>query len=68
MSLTLQRFDLYELRVVTFWLQKSSIAELPMDLTWKIYTFSGSFAPLRMTARFKTEKLMLSRRRQVMLG
>jgi hypothetical protein len=33
--------------------EKSSIAELPLKLTWDIYAFSGSFAALRMTARFR---------------
>ena len=41
MSLNLRRFDLYELRAVTSWLQKSSVAELPLNLTWNIYAFSG---------------------------
>jgi hypothetical protein len=35
------------------WLEKSSLAELPLNLTWNIYAFPGSFASLRMTARFK---------------
>jgi hypothetical protein len=33
-------------------LEKSSVAELPLNLTWDIYAFSGSFAALRMTGRF----------------
>jgi hypothetical protein len=34
--------------------EKSSVAELPLNLTWNIYAFSGSFASLDwMTARFK---------------
>jgi hypothetical protein len=38
-------FDLYELRPTRFWLAagKSSAAELPLNLTWNIYAFSGSF-------------------------
>jgi hypothetical protein len=48
-------FDSYNLRVARNWLLagKSSIAELPLNLTWSIYAFLGSFAALRMTARFK---------------
>jgi hypothetical protein len=38
-------------------LQKSSVAELPLNLTWNIYAFSGSFSRkergFRMTARFR---------------
>jgi hypothetical protein len=45
-------FDLYELRAASRWFVagKSSVAELPLNLTWNTYAFSGSF---RMTARFK---------------
>jgi hypothetical protein len=50
MSLTLQgyigcTFDLYGLWAARFWFMagKSSIAELPLNLTWNIYVFSGSF-------------------------
>jgi hypothetical protein len=54
MSLTLQQgtvraFDLYELRASRNWLlaAKSSVAELPLNLTWNIYAFSGSFQAQR---------------------
>jgi hypothetical protein len=51
MSLTLQQrtpgraFDLYELRAASLWFVagKSSVAELPLNLTWNTYAFSGSF-------------------------
>jgi hypothetical protein len=44
----------FRLRATGFWLQKSSAAELPLNLAWNIYAFSGSFAALDwMTARFK---------------
>jgi hypothetical protein len=52
-------FDLYELRAAGFWLVagKSGVAELPLNLTWNTYAFSGSFRrkerAFRMTARFK---------------
>jgi hypothetical protein len=55
MSLTLQqrtravRLILYELRAASFWLVagKSGVAELPLNLTWNIYAFSGSFKAQR---------------------
>jgi hypothetical protein len=36
-------FDLYELRAAWDWLlaEKSSVAELPLNLTWNIDAFSG---------------------------
>jgi hypothetical protein len=38
-------FDLYVLWAASFWFVagKSSVAELPLNLTWNIYAFSGSF-------------------------
>jgi hypothetical protein len=30
-----------------WWLEKSSVAELPLNLTWNIYAFSGSFKAQR---------------------
>jgi hypothetical protein len=38
-------FDLYELRAASLWFVagKSSVAELPLNLTWNTYAFSGSF-------------------------
>jgi hypothetical protein len=46
-----------EPNVTYFATGKSSIAELPLNLTWNIYAFSGSFRrkerAFRMTARFK---------------
>ena len=59
MPLTLQSFDLYEIQAVISWPQKSSVAELPLTLTWNIYAFSGSFRrkerAFRMTARYRGE-------------
>jgi hypothetical protein len=52
-------FDLYELRAAWDWLlaEKSSVAELPLNLTWNIDAFSGSFRrkerAFRMTTRFR---------------
>jgi hypothetical protein len=59
---TKNTFDLYELRAASFWFVagKSSVAELPLNLTRNIYAFSGSFRrkerAFRMTARFKRKK------------
>jgi hypothetical protein len=40
-------------------LEKSSVAELPLNLTWNIYTFSGCFRrkerAFSMTEHFKEE-------------
>jgi hypothetical protein len=38
-------FDLYVLWAASFWFVagKSSVAELPLNLTWNTYAFSGSF-------------------------
>jgi hypothetical protein len=52
-------FDLYEPWASRDCLlaEKSSVAELPLNLTWNIYAFSGSFRrkgrAFRMTARFR---------------
>jgi hypothetical protein len=48
------------------WCWKSSVAKLPLNLTWNIYAFSGSFgaknAPQDDSA-FQREKLMPRRRK-----
>jgi hypothetical protein len=47
-------FDLYGLRAAWDWLlaEKSSVAELPFNLTWNIYAFSGSFASAQDDSAF----------------